>query len=192
VAVAEDDVLDIPGVSMQLAMSRLAMLLLLNVSSDTLHEKMAESYSHGDLISWASAILASGGVGVSRSGIVRDSRPALPFHREGWAVPLPLPRRGMAPSFDKANIAVALRVLSALTQYRWRSRVPLPTVQRLGQMAGRGIVGGQDRPRSGQQFELPVGQATTGIRLCRDPSGRSCPPRSLRSASGHIIKMLPP
>ena len=61
VAAAEDDVPDIPGVSMQFAMSRRAMFLLLNVSSDTLHEKDGGVYSGGDLISWASAILAREG-----------------------------------------------------------------------------------------------------------------------------------
>jgi hypothetical protein len=46
---------------MQLVMSRRPMFLLLNVSSDTLHEKDGGIYSGGDLITWASEILAREG-----------------------------------------------------------------------------------------------------------------------------------
>jgi hypothetical protein len=70
VAAAEDDVPDIPGASMQLAMSRLAMFLLLNVSSDTLHSKLAENYSHGDFTNWARAILAQRGPGRAGPGML--------------------------------------------------------------------------------------------------------------------------
>ena len=101
--------------------------------------KLAKNYSHGEFVSWASAILASGGLG--RAGPARSGLPAaVPFRPEGRTLPFGItsrqpsrlprlvrqPQASVAMGSGLAGGAVAMMLLAVFfSGHRGLTRSPL-------------------------------------------------------------------